>query len=154
MSLSREALSLLELLPMWQLRPELRAEIHQHESAGKRSVLMVAGLAHSQADRVLWASIANVMRGMGFAAEVIDAALILDTPQSDLWARQALQSRPSHLLAFGQDAAEAVMAAWPPALAARPELSCLPSLADMRGASAAKARAWSALCVLRQTAGQ
>ena len=115
---------------------------------------MVAGLAHSQADHVLWASIANVMRGMGFAAEVIDAALILDTPQSDLWARQALQSRPSHLLAFGQDAADAVMACWPPALAVRPDVSCLPSLAEMRDASASKAQAWSVLCALRNAVGQ
>ena len=150
MSLSREALTLLELLPMWQLRPELRP----HEPAGNPNVLMVVGLAHSEADHVLWASIANVMRGMGFSAQAIEAALILDAPQSDLWARQALQSRPSHLLAFGQDAADAVMACWPPALAVRPDVSCLPSLANMRGASASKAQAWSPLCALRHAAGQ
>lgn len=150
MSLSREALGVLELLPLWQLRPEFRPQ----EPATDQGVLMLAGLAHSEGDRALWASIASVMRSMGFPAAVIEAALILDTPQSDLWTRQLLQTRPSHLLVFGKEMTEAIMACWPPAIASRPDVSCLPSFAEMRATPAAKARAWSALCALRRAGAQ
>jgi hypothetical protein len=150
MNLSREALALLELLPMWELRPQLAAGATASAvEADAGTGLMIVGLVGSADEQALWMSMARAMRAMGFPAESLDTARMLASPQDDLWSRHALAQRPAHVLAFGQVAAETLSACWPSALGYRAHVHAQPALADMLADSKVKAAVWPALVELR-----
>lgn len=150
MSLSREALALLELLPVWELRPQLAAAATAPAvDAEAGTGLMIVGLVGSADEQALWMSMERAMRAMGFPAESLGTALMLASPQDDLWSRHALEQRPAHVLAFGKVTAETLSACWPSALGYRARVHAQPALADMLADGTVKAAVWRALVGLR-----
>lgn len=155
-SLSREAMSLMELSPAWRLREALRP-------AAPVATSPCAVMVLAQDDRAarLWASIARAMTLLGYDSHAVADALVMQSPVADRMVHE-LKSRPSRQwMVFGDVLAEELgrMAG---DLASGAEIARLPSLQSMLGeatsgaanAAAMKRQLWSMLCAHRGAAAR
>jgi hypothetical protein len=110
MPLSREALSLLELMPQWQLRAHLQP-VSPAAWGAQCKALLVAVLTNP-ADRRLWESIGRAMTLLGMHQFWSDAQL-LPSENSEQALGRILQDKPGVLLVFGEGLKAALISAQP-----------------------------------------
>lgn len=145
--LSREAMALMELSPIWQRRERYQdAPVVDSRAA---SGLQIAVLAADAASRALWQKISSVLIGLGFPRAVLEQALVMDGVQADALTHRLHQQRPASLLVLGDSLLQAARAA-DTTVFAQVQVIAAPSLAECLSRAQAKRQLWTVLSQLHR----
>lgn len=144
--LSREGLSVLELLPQWQLRPHLRPA--SSEPWGVECQALIVAVAANDIERRLWANIGKAMQALGLHSFWLHAEL-LASEQTELALQRVMHERPGVLLVFG-DGLKKALVSMQPAIAESCTLRSVESLSLMTGSAKNKHILFSSLVELKR----
>ncbi len=145
--LSREAMALMELSPIWQRRERYQdAPVVDPRAAHG---LQIAVLAADAASRALWQKISAVLIGLGFPRAVLEQTLVMDGVQADVLIHRLHQQRPASLLVLGDSLLQAARAADATGVA-QVQVIVAPSLAECLLRSQAKRQLWATLSQLHR----
>jgi hypothetical protein len=109
-TLSREGLTVLELLPQWQLRPHLRPA--GTGPWGAECKALIVAVAANDAEKRLWANIGKAMQALGLHA-LWSQAELLASEQIEQALQRAMLDRPGTLLVFGDALRKGLLALQP-----------------------------------------
>lgn len=145
--LSREAMTLMELSPIWQRRERYQDAPAADAHAG--SGLLIAVLAPDAPSRALWQRIMAVLIGLGFPRAVLEQSIIVQAPQADVLTHRLHQQRPAHLLVLGEGLLQAARSTDAGSLE-KMEVIAAPSLSECLSNTQAKRRLWVLLSALHR----
>ena len=109
--LSREALSVLELLPQWQLRPHLQPASAAPWGIDCNALLVL--VAASQTEQRLWANLGKAMQAMGVPQAYWSQAHVMASEHIEQALQRVLQEKPRVLVIFGESLKKALMSLQP-----------------------------------------
>lgn len=149
--LSREAMVLMELSPIWQRRERYQdAPVFDQRAA---SGLQIAVLAADAASQALWRKISAVLIGLGFPRAVLDQSIVVQGLHADALTQRLHQQRPESLLVLGNALLQAAQKA-DATVFAQLQVIAAPSLAECLLRAQAKRQLWTTLSQLhRQFSG-
>ena len=145
--LSREAMALMGLSPMWKRRERYQDAAAVASYAG--SGLQIAVVVSDAASGVLWKRISSVLIGLGFSRVVLEQSIVVQGPQADVLTHRLREQRPAALLVLGNDLLQAARSA-DPALFDGLRVSVAPSLAECIASLQAKRQLWANLTALHR----
>ena len=145
--LSREAMALLELSPIWRRRDQYRdTPVIDQPSAGG---LQIAVLAADAASQALWRKISTVLIGLGFPSAVLDQSIVVQGPHADVLTQRLHQQRPESLLVLGNVLLQAAQEADVTVFTGL-QVIAAPSLAECLSSTQAKRQLWTTLSQLQR----
>jgi len=146
--LSKDALAVLELLPLWRLRAEKTAPSKDRPSGLGRPLLVLIAAPMSDREGRLWQQISRALAHLHLQHRWLDDRLVLSAQDQARIVREISAHDPQHLLIFGASLEPAVTAALSGLDEAKARLIVVPSLSELIDQPGKKAAAWAIFCGL------
>lgn len=146
--LSREAMALMELSPIWQRRARYQ-DAPTMADAPQASGMLIAVLAPDKPSLALWQRVSAVLIALGFPRPVLEQAVVLQGPQADVLIHRLHQQRPECLVVVGAALLQAARSA-DVALFEGLKVIAAPSLSECLSGSQAKRQLWVMLSALHR----
>lgn len=146
--LSREAMALMELSPIWQRRDRYRDAPAIAETP-QPTGLLIAVLAADKPSLMLWQRVSAVLIGLGFPRPVLDQSIVVQGLQADVLIQRLHQQRPESLLVLGERLLQAGRSA-DAALFDGLKAIAAPALTECLSSGQAKRQLWVMLSSLRR----